>query len=83
MKKQFLSIYSLCDMPAFLAALHTTMCLDHGVAHLALQHTILCVLITIPQHSFILLSKLKPTNDPVKCYYIKAEEVTKFHLVGF
>ena len=24
-------------------------------------------------------TKLKPTIDPVKCHYIKAEEITQFH----
>ena len=26
-----------------------------------------------------LLQKLKPTIDPVKCLYIKGEEITQFH----
>ena len=29
--------------------------------------------------TLITLQKLKPTIDPVKCRYIKGEEITQFH----
>ena len=30
-------------------------------------------------YSFANFTKLKPTIDPVKCHYIKVEEITQFH----